>query len=166
MKTLSPLLHTSKLLKASCSPEQTENLSYPCVMLYKTFWVLDPHCLDHMTSHISSSSWTTAPIPTQTYTLSEAPWRLWPLCCSGFLLRMDPWSRGAFCLWRCYACHIISKYFLTNGRRKVALNSSRIVNFYSVTPALNSTLLTVTSCGWWWYHLIVKGNCSVFWFYV
>lgn len=165
MKTLSPLLHALKLLEASCSPEQTENLSYPCAMLHKTFWVFDHHCLDHMTSHISSSSRTTVPTPTQSYTHHQR--HLGDCGLYVGLVSSWEWILGAGVL-SVFGDAMPSYFQILSYKREKegGLDSLRVVNFYSVTPALYSTLLTATSCGWWWYHLIVKGNCSVFWFYV
>lgn len=61
---------------------------------------------------------------------------------------------------------VIPKCFVINRRREEALKSLHVINFYSVMPALKSTLLNLTSCSWWWYHVTVKGNCFVFWFYI
>lgn len=113
-------------------------------ILHTTFWVFGPHCLDYMTPPISSHSWDN----------------------SFFLMLVCFTLENRYFEWECCLHKDVvganSKYFATNRERQETLNSLHVFNFYCDTRLVLNSVNSLISYSWWCYHLMVKGNCSVF----
>lgn len=156
-----------KLLVASHPPKPKHNLSYPCAMLHMPSWHFDPYCLNHMTLPISTHSQDKHPSSSLIVQTSSSP-----LETTAFLMLVwfSPenglWKGSAFSLWRCYAGWLFSSALLQTGEGRMpwALYTW-LIFILSYQPYIHLCWLS-NIVSWWCYHLRVKGNCFVFWFYI
>lgn len=164
MKTLSATpLHPEAPCSIS-SFEQTRKSFLPrCHVTHNLLGLWSPLSRSHDTSHFITLLGRMSPLP-HSGTHLKQPIGGYVLSYVGLVYSWE-WTFGAGMLSWKMLCWLLPNASLWTGKGRTPWTLHMFLSFI-VIPGLYSTLLTLTSCSWWCYHLMVKDNCSMFWFYI